>query len=74
MRRPIPFKLDHARAELVTAQADAIYMEQLGPEYTQAVAARLDLDPQKVLAWREKNKPAPPPMSLKARCQTPTRR
>ncbi|WP_161881932.1 hypothetical protein [Deinococcus alpinitundrae] len=62
---PNPFKLDHARAELVTAQADAIYMEQLGPEYTQMVAARLDLDPQKVLAWREANKPAPPPMSIK---------
>jgi len=68
---PNPFKLDHARAELVTAQADAIYMEQLGPEYTQVVAARLDLDPQKVLAWREENKPAPPPISLKEDVKSP---
>jgi len=62
---PNPFLESHAKAGLVAAQADAIYMEQLGEGYVRQVASRLDLNPDEVVKWREENKPAPPPMSLK---------
>lgn len=61
---PNPFTLDHARAAREQAQADGVYMEQLGDEYVRSVAVRMDLDPEKVLAWREKHRPAPAPLSL----------
>jgi hypothetical protein len=61
---PNPFLESHAKAAREQAQTDGIYMEQLGDEYVRSVAARLDLDPEKVLAWREKNRPAPAPLAL----------
>ena len=62
---PSPFRESHAKAKHLDAQADAIYMEQLGPEYTRSVASRLDLNTEEVLAWREANQPPSPPLSLK---------
>lgn len=56
---PSPFKESHAKAKLLDAQADAIYMDQLGPAYASAVASRLDLEPEEVLKWREEHRPAP---------------
>jgi hypothetical protein len=61
---PNPFMEAHAKARREDAQTDAIYMEQLGPEYVAKVAARLDLDPNKVQKWRDENKPAPAPLAL----------
>ncbi|MFC4428039.1 hypothetical protein [Deinococcus navajonensis] len=57
---PNPFLESHANATLAQAQADAAYIEVLGDEYVRQVAARLDLDPDKVLAWRETQPPSPP--------------
>ena len=68
---PNPFKLSHAQAALVEAQMDAVYLAELGDPYLEKVAIRLDLDPAAVLAWREKNRPQPPPLSLKQDVQTP---
>lgn len=61
---PNPFTLDHARAAREQAQADGVYMEQMGDEMVRLVAVRLGLDPEKVLAWRKEHKPAPAPLSL----------
>lgn len=59
---PNPFLESHAKAQLTAAQADAIYIEQLGPEYVRQVAARLDLNPEDVVKWREaRPAPTPPP-------------
>jgi len=62
---PNPFQESEAKAALLNAQTDAIYIAQLGDEYVQKVATRMGVDPAKVQAWRKANPPAPPPLTVK---------
>ena len=59
-----PFKLSHAQAGREQAQTDAIYSELYGDEYVRWMASRDGFDPDKVIAWREQNRPAAPKLGL----------
>lgn len=67
---PNPFLESHAKASLLGAQTDAIYIAQLGDEYVRVVAGRLELDPEKVLTWREENRPQAPPPTVREDAQS----